>query len=352
MKRVLVLFVSFTLLALSISCGIASAADSGKPFRVGFACREITNDFNRNIIEGAQNIIENAGGTMTVADGNADVQKHNENIENLINSGIDGLIIELGDVQQLTPLMAKAQAKGIPVVTTAITAHVPGTITDVCGDSYLQGALATKALLAAIGFEGDIYCVWVPGAPLLESYKRVFEAICAGFPGIRIHEVPAEHNPAKVQTQIEEILTANPEKGSIAGIFSTYDMLITGGNEAIRRAGRDEIKVVSIDGDRIGFQMLFQEGSPFIATVISDTKTIGKTAGEIIVGAISGSLSQDTVAPMTYVTTYVATRKNGVAAAELYWGEGFWEESQLDKEDILARFPQTDEVVLVRSTVP
>jgi ABC-type sugar transport system substrate-binding protein len=331
--------------------GGAKSSVSGA-FKIGFATREITNDFNRNIIDGARNIIEAAGGTMIVADANTDVQKHNENIENLINSGIDGLLIELGDVQQLAPIMARAQAKGIPVVTTAITAHVPGTLTDVCGDSPMLGTLATEALLASVGYQGDIYVVWVPGAPLLESYKRMFSAIVAGHPGIRVHEVPAEHNPGKVQSQIEDILTANPRKGSIAGIFSAYDMLISAGNEAIRRAGRDEIKLVSIDGDRIGFQMLFQEGSPFIATVIQDSKAIGKTAGELIVGVLNGSVDPASIPAMTFVGSYVATRKNGVAAAELIWGESFWSDTQIDKNDVIARYPQTEPVLELRSVVP
>jgi ABC-type sugar transport system substrate-binding protein len=366
MKKVLVLTLAIPLALMACGGGGSSSSvpstglsasttavnKTSGSFKVGFATREITNDFNRNIIEGAQKIIEEAGGTMTVADANADVQKHNENIENLINSGIDGLIIELGDAQQLAPVMLRAQARGIPVVTTAITSHIPGTLTDVCGDSPMLGTLATEALLNSVGYQGDIYIVWVPGAPLLESYKRMFSAIVAGHSGIRVHEVPAEHNPGKVQSQIEDILTANPQKGSIAGIFSAYDMLISAGNEAIRRAGRDEIKVVSIDGDRIGFQMLFQEGSPFIATVIQDSKQIGLTAGEILTSVIQGTLDPVDIPPMTFVHSYVATRKNGVAAAELTWGEGFWEDAQIDKNDVIARYPQTEAVEIINSVVP
>ena len=54
-------------------------------------------------------MIEDAGGSVVIADAQADVQKHNENIENLINSGIDGLIVHLGDPEQMAPLMEEAE---------------------------------------------------------------------------------------------------------------------------------------------------------------------------------------------------------------------------------------------------
>src|SRR5659263_82964 len=102
---------------------------AGKSFKIGIASREITNDFNRDIVTNAQTVIEAAGGTVVTTDAQGDPQKHNENIENLINSGIDGLIIQLGDPQQLAPIMAEAKAKGIPVITCAVGSPVPDTIT-------------------------------------------------------------------------------------------------------------------------------------------------------------------------------------------------------------------------------
>ncbi|MDR0878859.1 MAG: substrate-binding domain-containing protein [Treponema sp.] len=321
-------------------------------YKIGIATREITNDYNRDIISSAQKVVEAAGGSVVITDANADYQKHNENIENLINSGIDGLIVQLGDAQQLAPIMARAKAKGIPVVTAGVGAPVPDTLTDINGDNPILSILASDALLSAVGYKGDIYIVWVPGAPLLETRKRIFEAVCKDHPGVRLHEVPAEHNPAKVQTQIEEILTANPRKGSIAGIFGTYDMLVAGANEAIRRAGRDEIALIGIDGDKIAFQMLLQDGSPFVTTVVQDSPGIGRQSAEILLGVLNGEIDPAAVTPQIPATCYVATRKNAVEAVGLRWGEGFWDDVQIDKNAIIAKYPQTDPVQVISPTVP
>ncbi len=298
-------------------------------------------------------MIEDAGGSVVIADAQADVQKHNENIENLINSGIDGLIVHLGDPEQMAPLMEEAEKKGIPVITNGVGSPVAHTIGDVNGDDPLMATLASDALLASIGYAGDVYVVWVPGAPLLETRKRIFEAVAADYPDVKIHEVPAEHNPAKVQTQIEEILTANPDEGSIAGIFGTYDQLVSGASEAIRRAGRgQEIKMVAIDGDVLGFQMLFQEDSPFISTVVMDTESIGKQSAELLLGVMDGSVDPKTISPKIPASCYVATRKNGVEAAEMKWGKNFWEDAGLVKEDVEKQFPKKEDVIVALPSIP
>src|SRR6202012_1041928 len=124
-------------------------------------------------IEGARKVIEGAGDTMVVVDGQGDPRKHNENVENLVNSHVDGIIIELGDALQLAPVVAKAKAAGIPVVTTSIGALAEGALTDVGGDDSLMSELMSRALLESTNYKGDVYVFSVPGAPILETRKRV-----------------------------------------------------------------------------------------------------------------------------------------------------------------------------------
>lgn len=339
---------SIAMIATAIIAGAASPGwAAGK--RIGIASREITNDYNRGIIAGAQKVIEAAGDTVVIADAQTDPRKHNENIENLINSHVDGLIIQLGDAQQLAPEVAKAKAAGIPVVTTSVGARTEGALTEVGGDEDLMATLMTRALFSSIDYAGDVYVVWVPGAPLLETRKRILEAMVKDYPKIKLHDVPTEHSAAKVQSQMEDLLTANPDPGSIAAVWGAYDLLTSGAVQAIRQAGRNEIKVASIDGDRVGFQMLLAEGSPFVATVAQDVPHIGELAGQTIEAALGGKKDFPSV---LFTDAYVATRSNGVAAAEMRWGKGVWKEIDMDPAEIAARYPQTAPVLIVHPTLP
>ena len=338
-------------LAVSVaasSMAVAWAAEAaGK--KIGIASREITNDYNRGIIEGARKVIEADGDTVVVVDGQGDPRKHNDNIANLVNSHVDGLIVQLGDAQQLAPEIAKAKAASIPVVTTSVGARPEGALTEIGGDEDLMATMMTRALLSSIGYAGDVYVVWVPGAPLLETRKRILEATVKDYPKVKLHEVPTEHSAAKVQAQMEDILTANPGKGSVAAVWGAYDLLTSGAVQAIRQAGRDEIKVASIDGDRIGFQMLLAEDSPFVATVAQDVPHIGELAGQTILAAIGGKT--DFPAAL-FTDCWVATRHNGIAAAEKRWGKDVWKAIDMDPKEIAGRTPQTQGVEVIRPVLP
>lgn len=338
--------------ALTAAMAMTTWAASAQDFtgmKMGIAAREITNDYNRDIIAGATRVLEAAGVTVVVTDGGGDPRKHNENIENLVNSGVAGIVVQLGNAQQLAPVVAKANAAGIPVVTTSVGAKTEGAIADVGGDDALMSAMMSRALLSSIDYKGDVYVFWVPGAPLLETRKRVLEAVAVDYPQVILHEVPTEHSVSKVQSQMEDLLTANPETGSIAAVWGAYDLLVSGAVQAVNRAGRDEIKVASIDGDRIGFQMLLAENNPFVATVVQDVPRIGSLAAEILLEKLGG---KDDFASTLFTDAWLATHANSVAAAEKRWGESVWEDLGISRADVEARWAQDSDLVIVHPILP
>lgn len=340
----------------SASAGSGAGGSSDVPcklpagFKVGIPIREMVNDVNRDIVAGASETVKAAGGTVTVTDAGGDARKQNENIENLINSGVKGLIPVLGDAQQVSPLTKKANDQGIKVTTALFGTAPDGALTDVGYDDPLAAAMMTRALFSAVGYRGDIYVFWVPGAPILETRKRVLEAMAKDYPQIKLHEVPTEHGAAKSLSQMTDILTANPKKGSIAGVWGAYDLLVSGANEAIRRAGRDEVKVASIDGDKVAFQMLYGEKSPFVATVVGDVKAIGVIAAQTMIGATCGK--DKGIPKSTFTGLWTATRSNGVAAGEKRWGPNLWSSTRMDKKAIEQKYPQTGGVQVVIPVLP
>ena len=110
--------------------------------------------------------------------------------------------------------------------------------------------------------------------------------------------------------------------------------------------------MVAIDGDVLGLQMLFQEDSPFISTVVMDTESIGKQSAELLLGVMDGSVDPKTISPKIPASCYVATRKNGVEAAEMKWGKNFWEDAGLVKEDVEKQFPKKEDVIVALPSIP
>jgi ribose transport system substrate-binding protein len=247
-------------------------------------------------------------------------------------------------------VVAKAQAKGIKVITTSVGSKVDGTLTDVGGDESLMAEMMGRALLSSINYQGDVYAFWVPGAPLLETRLRVFQAMLKDYPKVTLHLEPSDFSPAKVQSQMQAILTAHPQPGSIAGVWGAYDQMTSGAVQAIQQARRTDIKVTSIDGDRATFPMMYGEGSPFVATVVQNAQHIGELAADTLIKSINGQ--QETLPASTYTSAWLATRNNGIAAAEERYGSGFWAESKLDKAAIEKKYPQNQQAVVISPVLP
>ena len=335
-----------------VSAETAPPATAGGAYKIGWAAKQITNDFDRDTLAYATATIEAAGGSVVTTDAEGDPTRHNENIESLLNSGIDGLIIETGDPTQVAPLIAKANEKHIPVITSNFASWVEGTLTNVNGDNQMLSALAANAMLASIGYAGDVYFISVPGEPIIDTRYNIFAAMAQDYPDVNVTVINTEHNAAKVQTQIEELLTANPEPGSIAGIYGSYDQLISSAVEAVRTAGRTEIKMGSIDGDLVAFQQLFQEDGPRVFTVAQNIPEIGTKAAQLMLEYLDGVKTADEIDHLTFVSGFLCVRANGVAAAEVRWGEEFWEKAGLDKAAVEDMFEQTLPCTLVSSVVP
>lgn len=318
------------------------------PLKVGIASREIVNDYNRDIIAGAKDEFVKAGGSVTVTNAGGDATKHINNIQTLVNSGINVLVIELGDPAQLTPVVAQARAKGVVVVTCGVGSTVPGSVTDVGGDEDLMAEMMTRSLLDSMKYQGDLYAFWVPGAPLLETRLRVLKAMVVDYPAVTLHLVPSDFSPAKVQSQMQAILTAHPDKGSISGVWGAYDQMTSGAVQAVQQANRPEIKIASIDGDRATFSMLYAPNSPFVATVVQNAQLIGQLAAKAALDTRNGKQ----VSSSTFTTSWIATRYNGIAAAEMRYGKAIWEQIKLDPAQIAEQWPQTQKVIVMQPVSP
>ena len=287
---------------------------------------------------------------MLVADGQTDPRKHNENIENLINSRSTASSSSSATPSSSRLSSPQANKAGIPVVTTSVGATTEGALTEVGGDESLMAEMMNRALLSAINYQGDMYVVWVPGAPLLETRKRVLEAMVQDYPKVKLHEVPTEHSPAKVQSQLESILTANPKPGSIAAVWGAYDLLVSGAvagdptGEAATRSSRPRSTATAL-ASRCCSRKIARSSPPSCKTC----RGLANWRRETVLSALKGKKDF----PKTIFTNcWVATRHNVVEAAEMRWGKSVWDDLQMAKDDVVKRLPQDEQVLVVRPTLP
>ena len=332
----------FVLLAITLLIVSAFAVNlnvfAAKKLVVGIACREIVNDYNRGVIDGVKKVVEAAGGEVIVTDAQTDIRKHIDNVSNLITRKVSGIIVQLGDPEQMASVFQKAKKAKIPVVTTTFGKLTPGALCDVAADDVTMTKMLTKQMLADIHDKGKVYIVSVPGAPVLETRVKTMKEILSGYKDIKLADVvPTQHSVPYTLNVMQNILTANPNPGDIAAVFVTYDQIASGAVQAIKNANRSkDMKVYSIDGDQIGYQMLFDKEGPFYATISQNSADTGEAAATTLMKALKGQAKN--IPPIVFPPVSLVSKTDfagAIAVAKKKWGANALQLMSVNEKDLL-----------------
>lgn len=254
------------LVALGVSC-------AGKPKQktVAVVTPYMANETTKYVIDQFKALGEAKGWKVNVTDTAGDFGLLVGRIQDAVTQKSDAIVLGMGDPAQMTAGLAAAAKAGIPVF--GIDAGLAdGVVLNITSDNSDLGTISAKALADAIGNKGKVYMFTHDPHPGVRERAAAAAAYFATQPGITVvakkHiEVPGPLDFARKLTQ--DILTAQPKKGEIAGIWAGWDEPAMGAVQAIEAAKRTEIKVVGIDGTAFARAEIAKKG-PFLATVAQD----------------------------------------------------------------------------------
>jgi len=199
---------------------------------------------------------------LIVTNANAQLPKQISDIQDMLNQGVQVLIVAPVNSDGLDPALKAAKAKGVPVLT--IDRKVTNTacsdyIAFLGSDFEEQGKRAADALAKATDGNAKVaVLLGSSGNNVTDDRTSGFkEQVAASYPGI---EVVAEQtgNFARDEGQkvTEQLLQANP---GITAIYAENDEMGLGAMTAVQAAGKQpgtEVKIVSIDGTRNAVQAI------------------------------------------------------------------------------------------------
>ena len=96
-------------------------------------------------------------------------------------------------------------------------------------------------------------------------------------------------NNTALQTEVEmaEVLKTHP-KGTIDAVWATWDEFARGATNAIRKAGRTEIKLYGVDVSNEDLEMIQAPDSPWLATVGCSGVAVGRVQVRMLGYRIAG----------------------------------------------------------------
>jgi len=250
------------------------------------------------------------GWTVNVIDTAGDVGAVISRIEDVVTQGVDAIVINV-DPAQVGAGLATAAEAGIPVVGMDAGSH-PDVAANITSNGYAMAAETAVYVANRIGGEGAVVMFTFDPFPPVQVRGVIADAVFANFPDIevidRITPDVSDGGIADSRAQMEALLAANPEPGSISAVWAAWDQPALGALQAIEAAGREGegIVITGIDANPQARDAIAAGGN-FEASVAQDFEGIGAATAETVARLLAGEELRQRV---IYVPTELVTATN------------------------------------------
>jgi ribose transport system substrate-binding protein len=261
------------------------------------------------MVDGVQTELTSLGYDVNVIDTAGDVGALDSRIQDVVLQGADAIVLSANP--ELVPAAIQtANDAGVPVFGLDAGSLV-GLEADVTSNNYAMAAQTATFLTDALEGEGRVVMLVHPPYAPVQKRGAIARAIFDNTPDIEVVdeifvEVPGPLENAR--NAVEAVLTANPDAGSIAGIWAAWDEPALGALQAIESLGRQDEGIVIVGLDAIDpAREAIADGSGFEATVAQDFAGIAQT----VAGLVDRKLQGEDVARRTvYVPAALVTQSD------------------------------------------
>ena len=255
------------------------------------------------------------GAAVNVIDTANDFAELASRMEDVTASGTDAIVLVSADPTQLKNQLQEAFDAGIPVFG-CDSGFIEGMQVNATSDNYQMGELIVNYLFDDLmGGQGSVVALTHRPHPGVVKRCEAFDQLLTEHPDISLvteQHVPAEQPINDAQDIVQNLLLANPEKGSISAIFAAWDEPAIGAAQACQEAGRDEILIVGVDGNQQAVSLI-QQGTGLKATVAQNFR--GMT--DIVVEQMEKFFAGETVEPSElYAEATLITAENAADFAQ------------------------------------
>jgi ribose transport system substrate-binding protein len=222
----------------------ASTATKSHALKIGMSFQELDNPYFAVMKQAFDDAGHAIGAELFVTDARPDVTKQINDIEDLVQRGIDILLINPTDSAGVEGAVRSAKKAGVVVV--AVDAQANGPIDAFVGSkNYDAGFLAGEYLARILNGRGSVAILdGIPVVPILERV-RGFKAAIAKYPGLTLVDTQNGKQERSIALSVtENMIQSHPD---LAGLFSVNDGGALGALAAIDASGK-KIALVSVDG--------------------------------------------------------------------------------------------------------
>ncbi|AGA21739.1 MULTISPECIES: ribose ABC transporter substrate-binding protein RbsB [Bacillus] len=303
MKKAVSVILTLSLFLLT-ACSLeppqwAKPSNSGnkKEFTIGLSVSTLNNPFFVSLKKGIEKEAKKRGMKVIIVDAQNDSSKQTSDVEDLIQQGVDALLINPTDSSAISTAVESANAVGVPVVTIDRSAEQGKVETLVASDNVKGGEMAATFIADKLGKGAKVAELeGVPGASATRERGSGFHNIADQKLQV-VTKQSADFDRTKGLTVMENLLQGHPD---IQAVFAHNDEMALGALEAINSSGKD-ILVIGFDGNKDALASI--KNGKLSATVAQQPELIGKLATEAADDILHGKKVQKTIsAPLKLET--------------------------------------------------
>lgn len=202
-----------------------------------------------------------------------DLLKTNDTMRVWSDKGFDGILVANTEAANIGEGLKAAKAAGVPVGG-FYCGTAPELAFDVSANEFIAGNKCATYIRQRLQLEGGKKGIAIFGyTPLSNLRERELciktQADYYEIPVLFRHEVNADSSAVDVQNRTGDLLTQYEKGGELGAIFVGWDQGGYAAVSALEAAGRDDVFVVSIDGEEANLDSI-RNGGPQGATVVND----------------------------------------------------------------------------------
>ncbi|MFS3929389.1 ribose ABC transporter substrate-binding protein RbsB [Priestia flexa] len=277
----------------------AKPSQSGdiKDMKIGLSVSTLNNPFFVSLKNGVVKEAKKQGIEVIVVDAQNDSAKQINDVEDLLQQGVNALLINPTDSSAISTAVQSANGIGVPVVTLDRSSEKGKVEALVASDNVKGGQMAAEYVVKTLGKNAKVAELeGVPGASATRERGSGFHNIADEQLDV-VAKQSADFDRTKGLTVMENVLQGNPD---IQAVFAHNDEMALGAIEAITSSGKD-IAVIGFDGNEDALKAV--ESGALTATVAQQPELIGELAVKAAKDVLQGKKVEEKIsAPLKLVT--------------------------------------------------
>lgn len=310
LKKVLSILLVVTMMFAMVGCGSDNSSDKSstggakdvKDMKIAYVPTTMNNPFWSAMMDGIKAEMKAKGmdpeKQLVTVDAESDQAKMNNYVSDLINQGVDAIILAPMDCTAVTEALQACKDANIPVINVDTAVDRDDLVASIiASDNYKAGVECANDMMKKLEKGSKIYIMNQPSGTACKQREQGFVETVGDYFTI-LGTSDTSGDTAKTLPVAEDAITADKE---LAGFFCINDMGALGCVQAAKAANREDIVIYGVDGNP-DFMGYVKDGKA-TGSAAQQPSVVGSSAVDTALDAIAGKeVQHEITVPVEMIT--------------------------------------------------